>query len=228
MKSNDLIQNHWLYKSLERGLSSKEKISHKVNRGLEITKGDKDKNADLLIRNKIRNTTTVGACTGALSVIPVLGTVAAVVTSLTVEFVYISYKDIELCMEIACNYGFDLDDNTRIYECLAIMGRKKKIISVNDVKAVASNKVLKSVIRKYIRIGILKSLARAAKIIEIKTGLRALTKGVPVIGAATSGAINFAFTQCTGLIAKEYYRSGGLAEGNQEQEGVEKLKSDYK
>jgi hypothetical protein len=220
-KSDDITQDHWLYKVIAKGFSSREKIAHRVICCLNNNNNDINKTADSLIRSKTRNTTTIGACTGALSVIPVMGTIAAVATTLTGEFVYVSYKEIELCMEIASNYGFDLDDQMRIFECLAIVGRKKEIKSVKDAKIVARSKAFKAVIRKYVRIGILKALSRAAKLIEIRTGLRVLTKGVPVIGAAAGGAINYVITRNTGLIAQEFYRNGGLVE-----EEAEKVEQD--
>ncbi len=209
-KNNTQIQDHWLYKGIEKGFSSRDKIVQRVNRSLTLNNNNKEKNADIFIRNKVKDTTAIGAVGGALGVVPVMGTIAAVATTLTVEFVYVSYKEIELCLEMAYNYGFDLDDQMRICECLAIIGRKKEIKNTKEAKMIARGKAFNAVIRKYVRIGVLKALSRAIKNIEIRTGFRVLMKGVPVVGAVAGGAINYVITRNTGLIAKEFYKNGGL------------------
>lgn len=203
---SDTLQNHWLGKGIERALSSRELIEHRVRRGLIFSSGDRDRNADYLIESKIQRNTTYGVLAGITAFLPILGTIAAVTVTATAEFIIVTCQEFELCMEIAYNYGHDIDDEIRIFELLAIVGRKREIKSVKDARSLVMSKTMDTVIKRYIRIGFLKALSRTAKLLELKVGVRAFSNAIPVIGAGLSGFINYKITKSTGILAKEFYR----------------------
>ena len=200
------IKTQWLYKGLEKVLSSHDLIKNRVREATLIKQGDPDRTADHLIRKKLEVNTCVGVATGAAGVIPVIGTVSAIVTTVTVELVTVTQQDIELCLEIADNYGHDIADEKRIFEILAIIGQKRHVRDIGEINRIATKKVLDSVVRRYARVGLLKALNRTAQIIELRVGLRAFTKLVPVAGILLGGGINFYLTRNIGLMAKDYYK----------------------
>lgn len=197
--------NHWLYKGLKTILSSPELIKNRVKEASLINQDNPDKISDYLIRKKIEINTAVGALTGAAGVIPVIGTIGAVAATVTVELVTVTHQEIELCLELAHNYGHDISNEKRIFEILAIIGQKRKVKKIDVINKIASRKALDSVIRRYARVGLLKALRRTAQILELRVGLRAFTKLVPVVGIILGGGINYYITRNTGLLAKEFY-----------------------
>ena len=204
--SNEL-QSHWLGKVLGKALASRDTLMERVEHGLEAKHGDRDKNADWLISRKTTLNTTCGAISGAVGFIPVLGTIGALIATGMTEFAIVLKMEIELCVEMAHNYGHDIKDPQRMYELLAIIGRKRDVKSVKGAKSVATSKTLNSAINRYARIGIIKALTRTAEIIELRMGLRAAVKTVPVIGVVLGGTINYVMTQNTGKLAKEFYQA---------------------
>lgn len=206
MESNT-VKSHWLYKGLKTVLSSHEVIKNRVKEASVLNEGDPDKTCDYLIRKKVKVNTCVGAFTGAAGVIPVIGTVSAVVATVTVELVTVTQQEIELCLEIAHNYGHDINNEGRIFEILAIIGQKREVKKIKLINRIAARKALDSVVRRYARVGLLKTLKRTAQVLELRVGLRAFTKLVPIVGIVLGGGINYYLTKNTGLIAKEFYKT---------------------
>jgi hypothetical protein len=200
------LENHWLGKILGKALASSELLVERVELGLKKHNGDRDKNADWLISRKTAVTSTCGVVSGATSFIPVLGSIAAMITTGVAEFALVLKLEIELCIEIAHNYGHTINDPLRMYEVLAIIGRKRAVKSVEDAKGAVTLATLHAAINRYVRIGIVKALTRTAELIELRMGLRAVSKAVPVIGVLIGGAVNYVMTQNTGKIAKEFYK----------------------
>lgn len=208
MKSKN-TKNHWLYKGLKTILSSPDLIKNRVKESFGLNENNPDKACDYLIRKKLEVNTCVGALTGAAGVIPVIGTVSAVIATVTVELVTVTQQEIELCLEIAHNYGHDITEKKRMLEILAIIGQKRKVKDMKMINRIVTRKVLDSAVRRYARVGLLKALRRTAQILELRVGLRAFTKLVPVVGIVLGGGINYYLTKNTGLLAKEFYRTPG-------------------
>lgn len=205
---NKQIQERLLNKGIESLLSDAESIKDRVEHGLLLNRGNRDLNADYLIKKKIKENTTYGIITGASSVIPVMGALIVIVATATAELFVVTYRELELCMEIACNYGYDIGDMKRIFEIFAIVGRTREIEDLKDAKKMAQNKAMDALVKKYFRLGIYKALSRAAYQIERRVGFRAFSRALPVLGIAVGGAINYQTTKNTGLIAKAFYKSG--------------------
>lgn len=200
------LESHWLGKILGKALASSDLLKERVELGLKRHNGDRDKNADWLISRKTTANTTFGVVSGATSFIPVLGSIGAMITTGLTEFALVLKMEIELCVEIAHNYGHDIKDPIRLYELLAIIGRKRAVKNIEEAKSAMTIVTLRSAINRYVRIGIVKALTRTAEIIELRVGLRAMSKAIPVIGVLIGGTINYVMTQNTGKIAKEFYK----------------------
>lgn len=215
MKQNEQenTTNHWLYRELKNILSTSEIIKKRVKEaekqinGKRLTvNGKRDLIADYLIKKKSETMAAVGALTGAVGVIPIIGQVGAVVATVTAELITITHQEVELCLEIACNYGHGIDPDKRILEILAIIGNKGEIKNQMGLKKATAKRVVDRVFGRYARIGMLKALRRTALRIELKTGLRAFTKIIPILGMGLGAALNYRIGKTTGFIAKEYYK----------------------
>ncbi len=58
---------------------------------------------------------------------------------------------------------------------------------------------------RYARVGLLKALRRVALRLELKVGLKAFTKLVPLLGMGFGALINYKILKNTGSIAKKFY-----------------------
>ena len=126
-KNNNNPEDNWLYKGIKKVLSSPEKIIERVEKYQVVRDEDVELCADILINKKLTANTAYGVAAGAAGVIQVMGTIAAIACSATVEFAAVTYLEMELCLELAVLYGHDIKDEKRIYEMLAIKGKKRKI-----------------------------------------------------------------------------------------------------
>jgi hypothetical protein len=200
-------EDHWLYKGVKKVLSSKAVIQTRVERGPGFHAGELDSNADYLIGKKLQKNTAYGVITGVVGIVPVMGTIGAVAASATVEFAAVTHQELELCMELAHNYGHDINQSRRVFETLAIIGRKRTFSGTREAKEAAVSKGLDSAVKKLIRIGLFRAIARTTRSLELRFGVRSLSKAVPVLGVALGGAINYKITRNTATLAKDYYRS---------------------
>ncbi len=167
----------------------------------------KDKTAYYLIKERTKPSTVVGVLTGAVGLIPVVGQVGAVVAALTAEFIAVTEQEIELCLEIAHNYGHDIaDERKRMIEILAILGRERDVRKADASSTVAVRKAVNKIMGRYTRLGFLRALNRAAMRIQLRTGVRALTKIIPVLGMGLGGFANYIVVRKTGLLAMHYYK----------------------
>lgn len=201
------VHSHWLYKGLKKIISQPELIKSHVNEAKKKLGKDKDIVADYLIKKKTEITATVGALTGAVGVVPVIGGIGAVATTITAELIIVTHQEIELCLEIADNYGCDITNDERLPEILTIIGEKKEIKNSKALTKLATHKTIEKIVRRYTRVGILKALRRVALRLELKVGLKAFTKVVPLLGMGFGALINYRIVKNTGILAKEFYRS---------------------
>lgn len=220
---NKNFKSHWLYHELENIISSPETIKRRVEEatkymkyeistGIKKTKHKKrDLVADYLIKKKTEINTAIGALTGAVGVIPIIGTVGAVVTTVTVELITVTHQEIELCLEIAHTYGHNITDENRMLEILALISKdvNKGSFSKRPGKTVIYQ-TMDSVIKRYARIGMLRALKRTARRLGLKFGLRAFAKLIPILGVVLGGAINYRVTKNTGFLAKQFYGINAL------------------
>lgn len=208
-------KKHWLYKNLKKILSSPEMIKNRVKEAgksqaefKDKKKIFKDKITDYLIREKLKPITTLGVLTGAVGLVPGLGQIGAVVTTIAVELVTVTQQEIELCLEIAHNYGHDItDEKKRVLEILAIIGQKREVQEIRAMTKIATRKAIEKVIERYSRVGMLRALRRTARKAELKLGLRAFTKLIPILGMTIGGLANYRIIRNTGSLAKQYYRT---------------------
>lgn len=205
-------EDHWLYKGIKKVLSSKAVIKTRVERGPGFSEGELDSNADYLIGKKLKMNTAYGVITGAVGIVPVMGTIGALAASATVEFAAVTHQELELCMELAHNYGHDLNQSRRIFETLAIIGRKRSFSGTKKAKEAAVSKGLDATVKKLIRIGLFRAIGRTAQRFQLRFGIRSLSKAVPVLGVVLGGAINYRTTRNTAILAKEFYRSLATAD----------------
>lgn len=203
----------WLYRGLKSILSSPELIRNRVARAQAVCgrssdkRSIKDKTAHYLIRERTKPSIVVGVLTGAVGLIPIVGQVGAVAAALTAEFIAVTEQEIELCLEIAHNYGHDIaDERKRMLEILAILGREKDIREADASSTVAVTKAVNKIMGRYARLGFLRALNRAAMRIQLRTGLRAITKIIPVLGMGLGGFANYLVVRKTGLLAMHYYK----------------------
>ncbi len=200
--------DHWLYRSLKSIDSEPDLIKAHV-REAKITLGRSGKNkhcvADYLIKKKTDVNTALGAATGAVGIVPVIGGIGAVATTVTAEFITMTHQEIELCFEIAENYGYPISRDERLFEILAIIGEKKAIKDAGSLTKLATRKVIEKLSGRYARVGLLKGLRRVALRLELKLGLKAFTRFVPLLGIGFGALINYKILKNTGSIAKKFY-----------------------
>lgn len=199
------VHSHWLYKGLKKIISQPELIKSHVNEAKKKLGKDKDIVADYLIKKKTEITATVGALTGAVGVVPVIGGIGAVAITVTAELITVTHQEIELCLEIACTYGYDITGEERLLEILAIIGGKEEIKNTKTFTKLATRRTIEKIAGRYARIGILKALRRVALRLELKVGLRAFTKIVPLVGIGLGALINYKIVKNTGILAKRFY-----------------------
>lgn len=199
------IHSHWLYRGLKKILSRSEVIKSHVHEAEKIVGSNKNSIADYFIKQKIKSNATIGALTGAVGVIPVIGGLGAVVTTVTAELITVTHQEIELCLEIACTYGYDITSEERLLEILVIMGEKKEIDNSKALTKLATHKIIEKIVRRYTRVGILKALRRVALRLELKVGLKAFTKIVPLLGMGLGAFVNYKIMENTGILAKRFY-----------------------
>ena len=70
----------------------------------------------------------------------------------------------------------------------------------------ANGKALNKAISKYLKVGIIKAVTSAATAIEIRTGVKTFARGIPILGVAVGGGLNYQVMKKTGYLAKEFYR----------------------
>ena len=60
--------------------------------------------------------------------------------------------------------------------------------------------------KKFMKLGIMRAISKAAANLEKRLGARALSRAVPVVGVFFGGAFNYITTRNTASIARDYYR----------------------
>ncbi|MFC1522247.1 hypothetical protein ACFL6Y_07540 [Elusimicrobiota bacterium] len=205
------LEKSWLYAGFKSIISSPDIIRSRVIRARKVcaknNKTGKEDIARYLIRQKLKPSTVLGITTGVVGLVPIMGQISAIATSLSAEFVAVTQQEVELCLEIADNFGYDIaDSEVRMIEVLAILGREMKADTVKTVSQVAARKGIKKVVERYARIGLLKSLQRVSLLAQARSGLRAATKAIPALGIGVGGFMNFYCVRKTGLLALQYYR----------------------
>lgn len=198
-------ENHWLYKGLKKVLSSPEKLIERVEKHSIVRDEDLELCADVLINKKLTVNTAYGVASGAASIIPVFGSIGALAASATVEFAAVTYLEMELCMELAYLYGHDITDEKRIFEMLAIIGRKRKISDASSAESSTASKAVNTTMKKFMKLGLMRAIGKAATNLETRLGAKALSRAVPVVGLFFGGAFNYITTRNTATIARGFY-----------------------
>lgn len=208
IKNTKKLNDHWLYIGWKKIISRSDIVKAHVKEAkqkLGRAGRNKDNVADYLIQRKTNTITAIGALTGVVGVVPIVGGIGAVATSVTAEFIAVTQQEIELCLEIADNYGYDIKQDERLLEVLTIIGEKNEIMNLKMVTKMAACEIIEKISGRYARIGMLKALQKVALRLELKVGLKAFTKLVPVVGVGFGALINYKTLKNTGMLAKKYY-----------------------
>jgi hypothetical protein len=169
-----------------------------------------------LIRSTRRRVAATGAMSGAVSIVPGLGTILAIGT-ITSQALYALEQEIELVLSIAMIYGHELaSSDDRVVEALVVVGitsgavklREDVLVAGGERLAVAAFRRLPVMVLTHGGSRILtRTLARVASTGAAKVAARVVPLGVGVAAGA-----GFDWLAVTGLghAAMRYYGPGGL------------------
>lgn len=147
--------------------------------------------ADLLIKEKCRQTGAVGAVTSGASVIPGLGTVAALTFGVAADIGLTFKLQAELVLELAAAYGYLLSNT-----------EKQRVVMLITGISAGTNQILS-------KVG--KEIAEQA---TERLASKSVTKAIPVLGVAASAGVNILSTYLIGQRAKAYFGLGAEAMGD--------------
>ncbi len=138
--------------------------------------------ADRLIRNKCLQTGAVGAVTSAASMIPGLGTFAALTFGVAADIGMTFKLQSEMVLEVAAAYQQELDDEEKKRVILVVTGVS---VGVNQAAQVAGKRI-------------------AQKATE-KLAEKSVLKAIPFVGVGASAGVNITSTYMIGQRAKSYF-----------------------
>ncbi|MEM7034705.1 MAG: hypothetical protein AAF629_34515 [Chloroflexota bacterium] len=143
---------------------------------------DDDALADILIKQKCYSTGAVGAITSGLSVIPGIGTVAALTFGAAADIGMTFKLQAELVLEMAALYGRDLSD----------VEKRTAVLTVTGIGAGSHHLAIK---------GGEKIAQRATE----QLTAHAVAKAIPFVGVGVSAGANILTTYVIGQRAKSYF-----------------------
>lgn len=157
----------------------------------QYPQANSDTLAELLIKEKCRQTGTVGAVTSGASVIPGLGTVAALTFGVAADIGLTFKLQAELVLEVAAAYDHPLSDT-----------EKQRVVMVITGISASTNQLLSKVGRE---------IAEQA---TERLASKSVTKAIPILGVAASAGVNILSTYLIGQRAKAYFGLGPEAMGD--------------
>lgn len=150
-----------------------------------------DELAEVLIRQKCRQAGAIGAVTSGASIIPGLGTVAALTFGVAADIGLTFKLQAELVLEMAAAYEHPLTQ-----------AEKQRVVMLITGISAGANQVLNKVGRE---------IAESA---TERLASKSLAKAIPVLGVAASAGTNVASTYIIGRRAQAYFSQGEAAIGN--------------
>lgn len=150
-----------------------------------------DELAEVLIRHKCRQAGAIGAVTSGASIIPGLGTVAALTFGVAADIGLTFKLQAELVLEMAAAYEHPLSQ-----------AEKQRVVMLITGISAGANQVLNKVGRE---------IAESA---TERLASKSLAKAIPVLGVAASAGTNVASTYVIGRRAQAYFSQGEAVIGN--------------
>jgi hypothetical protein len=144
-----------------------------------------------LIRQKCFQTGAVGAITSGASIVPGLGTMAALTFGVAADIGMTFKMQAELVLEIAATCDYELSP-----------AEKQRVIMLITGISAGSSVLLE------------KAGQQIAEKVTERLAEKAVLKGLPVIGVAASAATNMLFTYIVGRRAEAYFNRGPEAIGD--------------
>ncbi len=214
------IEKNWLYKTFKTALSCPIKISERVDRAIDIvsnesfpTKGSKKpangkysvnmkkRAVEYLINRKSQASAMFGGATAIPGTIPGLGTVGTIATAVSSELIAVTKLEIELCLEIACLYGWDIRSEDRVWEVLSIMAKSGR-------KPTHEDEILRKMIERAVKTGLVRLIRNVSRRIGLRIFKRVIFKIIPWIGIPVGAGYNLKSTREIGYVAESYYKNG--------------------
>lgn len=197
------MDKNWLYKAFSSVLSCPVIIHERVQKALNSVpdgKKDTEKVVEYLIADKCKKTAMIGGATAFPGNIPGIGTIGTIASAVSVELFAVTKLEIEMCMEIADLYGWDIDNEERVIEILDMMAKCGKI-KFSD----ADDEILKRMVQRAVKTGFVRLLLKVSERIGFKMLRRTFLKIVPWIGVPVSAKYNMESTKQVGYLAKQLY-----------------------
>lgn len=174
-----------------------------------------DQLARRLIRSTRRRVATTGAISGAVAIVPGLGTMLAVGT-LTSQALYALEQEIELVLAIANLYGHELgSSDDRVLEALVVVGITSGAVKLReDVLVAGGERVAIAAVRRFPALLVThgggrilsRILARFAGTGAAKVAARVVPLGV---GVAAGAGFDWLAVTALGHATMKYYGPGG-------------------
>ncbi|KJR43881.1 magnetosome protein Mad31 [Candidatus Magnetoovum chiemensis] len=148
----------------------------------------------------------VGAVSSSSSIIPGLGSIAAMLFTGLVDFALLLKEQIELCYKISAAYNVDLETEKLKAVTLAIVGFSVTAETATHLSGIAFRKAVNKTAEHYMLEGIEKSAQTVAKSILQKMAITGY-KFLPLISVPVSVAINVASIYTVGNQAIKYFNT---------------------
>ncbi len=141
--------------------------------------------ADIIIRGKCLRAGSIGAITSSTSIIPGVGTVAALTFGAAADISLTFKLQAELVLEIAATYDYALTDNEKRVAILTVTGLSA---GSDQMLAMAGETIAKQATERLTQ--------------------KSISEAIPFLGVAVSGGTNTLVTYLIGRRAQTYFKTG--------------------
>ena len=197
------VNRNWLYQIFLSSLSRPDRTRERVEKAKNVVNDQGKKYnevavAEYLIEHKARATALVGGATAFPGTIPGIGAVGTITTAISSEIVAVTKLEIELCLEIACLYGWDISDESRVWEITGILNGQGR-------RPAQEEEVLRRMIARAVKTGMIRVMIRVSRRIGLRMLRRLIIKVLPWVGIPIGAGYNMMSTREIGRAAHAFY-----------------------